>query len=214
MSNKLSSTPQWKWLMQQQKGMSAPRRNETHYTGEVVEVPKEQFLFVDGHLSDNGHYPPEMRGKTFKVIGVGEAPNQALLLALNKERVLRKKEQNTENVDPGPEETIDSGHWKSGHWKVAKLILKRDLERADVQWMRTGSARTYRQYKLLLNFIEEKSRQNWDGDDDFATKYLTKYRRAYSDFANKRNDWSVRCIAADFLTEVRGMLCLPTYNKL
>ena len=29
MSNKLSSTPQWKWLMQQQRGMDIPRRRET-----------------------------------------------------------------------------------------------------------------------------------------------------------------------------------------
>ena len=133
---------------------------------------------------------------------------------MSKEKKEKEKNQVVENIDPGPIETIDSQHWKSGHWKVAKLILKRDLERADTSWMTFGSSRAYRQYKLLQAFIEEKSQQLWDDDDDFSTKYLTKYRRAYSDFANKKLEWSVRRIASDFLTEVRGMLCLPRHNKL
>tara|TARA_R110000787_G_scaffold36240_2_gene92733 strand:- start:202 stop:855 length:654 start_codon:yes stop_codon:yes gene_type:complete len=217
MGKEITTTPQWKYLMQQQKGMALPPRQETYYTGEVVKVAKEQFTMVDGEIINNGqegNWQQDMRGKTYKVLALGEAPDRSLLVAMSKEKKEKEKNQVVENIDPGPIETIDSQHWKSGHWKVAKLILKRDLERADTSWMTFGSSRAYRQYKLLQAFIEEKSQQLWDDDDDFSTKYLTKYRRAYSDFANKKLEWSVRRIASDFLTEVRGMLCLPRHNKL
>ena len=214
MSNKLSSTPQWKWLMQQQRGMDIPPRKDTYYTGEVFTVPKDQFEDRDGQIVSTGNYPDEMRGKTWRVVGVGEPPNQSVLWAMQHQKEINKETQKYKNVDPGPKERINDSGWKSGHWKVAKLILRRDMDRADLEWMRTGSKRAYRQYKLLQTFIETKSQQNWDADDTFSTKYLHAYRKAYSDSSNFRNDWAVRSTAFDFLTKVREELGLPTYNKL
>lgn len=214
MSNKLSSTPQWKWLMQQQRGMDIPRRKETYFTGETFTVPKEQFEDKDGQIVSTGNYPDEMRGKTWKVVGVGEPPNQSLLWALLQQKEIQKRTENNKNVDPGPKERIDDSGWKSGHWKVAKIILRRDMDRADIDWMRTGSKRAYRQYKLLQTFIETKSQQNFDADDSFSTKYLHAYRKAFSDSSNTRNTWDVRSPAFDFITDVREKLGIPTYNKL
>ena len=214
MSNKLSSTPQWKWLMQQQRGMDIPPRKDTYYTGEVFTDPKDQYEERDGRLVSTGNYPEEMRGKTWRVVGVGEPPNQSLLWALQHQKTMQKELNVDKNKDPGPIERINDSGWKSGHWKVAKLILRRDMDRADTDWIRTGSKRAYRQYKLIQTFIETKSQQNWDADDSFSTKYLHAYRKAYSDFTNTRNDWEVRSTASDFLTKVREELGLPTYNKL
>ena len=214
MSNKLSSTPQWKWLMQQQRGMDIPRRRETYYTGESFTVPKEQFEDRDGQMVSTGNYPDEMRGKSWKVVGVGEPPNPPLLMAMSHQKMLHQKLNNERNVDPGPKERIDDSGWKSGHWKVAKIMLRRDMDRADIDWMRTGSKRAYRQYKLLQTFIETKSQQNFDADDSFSTKYLHAYRKAYSDSSNTRNTWDVRGPAFDFITDVREKLGIPTYNKL
>ena len=92
--------------------------------------------------------------------------------------------------------------------------MRRDLDRADNHWMRTGSKSAYRQYKLIEQFLEEKSQQNWDPDDDFATKYLTEYRRAFSDSMNTTVDWTRRREAMATIELVRSELKLPHYNKL
>ena len=212
MSNKLTGTPQWKWMMMKQKGMTESAPREMYYTGEEFTVPKDKFVEVDGEFRATPDFPQEMRGKKFRVIGIGDPPNKTLLYALTQRKL---EEQNKpRNLDPGPKEKIDCSHWKAGHWKVAKLILRRDMDRADNHWMRFGTKSAYRQYKLIEQFLEEKSQQNWDPDDDFSTKYLVKYRRAFSDSMNTRLDWDVRRDALNTLDEVRDKLKIPTYNKL
>ena len=212
MSNKLTGTPQWKWMMMKQKGMTESAPREMYYTGEEFTLTKDKFVEVNGELTSTPDFPQEMRGKKFRVIGIGDPPNKTLLYALTQRKL---EEQNKpRNIDPGPKEKIDSSHWKAGHWIVAKLMLRRDMDRADNHWMRFGTKSAYRQYKLIEQFLEEKSQQNWDPDDDFSTKYLVKYRRAFSDSMNTRLDWDVRRDALNTLEEVRDKLKIPTYNKL
>ena len=214
MSNKLASTPQWKWLMQQQRGIKPSKLKELYYTGEVVEIPKDEFKEVDGQMVSTGNFPSSMRGKKYRVIGIGNPPGFIQVSTILSNKQNRLKAQELRNIDPGPKEKIDSSHWKSGHWKVAKLVLRRDLERADNHWMRFGTKSAYRQYKIIEQFLEEKSQQNWDPDDDFSTKYLVKYRKAFSDSMNTRLDWNIRKDALNTLEEVRDRLKIPTYNKL
>ena len=202
MSNKLASTPQWKWMMQKQRGIDVPKIRELYYTGEVFTVPENEI---------RSHYPKEMRGNTYRVIGIGNPPSLQIIAAMQQRKMENKPKP---QIDPGPQEKIDSSHWKSGHWKVAKIILRKDMDRADKEWITFGSKRAYRQYKLIEQFIEEKSQQNWDPDDDFATKYLIEYRKAFSDHLNTRVDWERRRTAINTINEVRDLLRLPTYNKL
>ena len=211
MSNKLGSTPQWKWLMQKQRGIVAPKVRELYYTGEVINVPADEYLEVNGEMVKQGDFPQVMRGKTYRVIGIGNPQSLGLVAAMQKQKELRKPRT---KIDPGPKAKIESSHWKSGHWKVAKVILRRDLDRADKEWMTFGSKQAYRQYKLIEQFLEEKSQTNWDPDDDFATKYLIEFRRAFSDSMNKNVDWSRRREAMATIELIRSELKLPHYNKL
>jgi len=209
--NRMSSTPQWKYLMQRQVGIDVGAPKEVYYTGEVVDVPKEQFVEIDGEMRNTGNYPDEMRGKRYRVMGIGNVDRSAISML----STIRNQEKPApKNTDPGPQQTIRSSHWKSGHWKVAKLILKKDMDRADKEWMTFGSKRAYRQYKLIEQFLEEKSQQNWEPDDDFATKYLIEFRRAFSDSMNIRVDWERRREALATIQLIRDELKLPTYNKL
>ena len=211
MSNKLASTPQWKWLMQKQRGIEGKRGRELYYTGEVFHVPENEFIEKDGHMVKQGDYPKEMRGNTYRVIGIGNPSSLGLVAAMQKQKELYKPRP---KLDPGPKAKIESSHWKSGHWKVAKVILRRDLDRADKEWMTFGSKQAYRQYKLIEQFLEEKSQTNWDPDDDFATKYLIEYKKAFSDSMNKNLDRTRRREALALIDLVRSELKLPQYNKL
>lgn len=208
--SKLSSTPQWKYILQKQRGIETQKNPDFYYTGEVLDIPDKEFEEKDGDIRWLGNYPKELRGKKFRVMGIG-SPDRSTLAWLATQK---KKETFYVNEDTGPKEKIQSDHWKSGHWKVAKIILRRDLDRADNHWMRTGSKSAYRQYKLIEQFLEEKSQQNWDPDDDFATKYLTEYRRAFSDSMNTTVDWTRRREAIATIELVRSELKLPQYNKL
>ena len=76
------------------------------------------------------------------------------------------------------------------------------------------SKQSYRQYKLIEQVLEEKSLTNWDPDDDFATKYLIEFRKAFSDSMNKNVDWSRRREAMATIELIRSELKLPHYNKL
>ena len=211
MSNKLGSTPQWKWMMQKQRGIDVPKTKELYYTGEILKVPAQEFIEKDGQMVKTGDFPEVMRGKTYRVIGIGNPSSLGLVAAMQKQKELHKPRT---KIDPGPKEKIESSHWKSGHWKVAKVILRRDLDRADKEWMTFGSKQAYRQYKLIEQFLEEKSQTNWDPDDDFATKYLIEFRRAFSDSMNKNVDWSRRREAMATIELIRSELKLPHYNKL
>ncbi len=214
MSNKLASTPQWKWLMQKQRGIEGKRGRELYYTGEVFHVPENEFIEKDGHMVKQGDYPKEMRGNTYRVIGIGNPPSFPLIAAMYKAKQEKKKAEKYRGIDPGPKAKIESSHWKAGHWKVAKVILRRDMDRADNHWMRFGTKSAYRQYKLIEQFLEEKSQQNWDPDDSFATKYLIEYRKAFSDSMNRNLDWTRRREAMATIDLVRSELKIPQYNKL
>ena len=214
MSNKLASTPQWKWLMQKQRGIESPKSRELYYTGERFSVAKNEFEERDGMMVRTGSFPNEMRGKHYRVIGIGNPPSFQLIAAVHKIKEEKKKEMANRGVDPGPKATIQSDHWKAGHWKVAKVILRKDMDRADNHWMRFGTKSAYRQYKLIRDFLEEKSQQNWDPDDSFATKYLIEYRKAFSDSMNRNLDWTRRREALATIDLVRSELKLPQYNKL
>ena len=211
MSNKLGSTPQWKWLMQKQRGIVTPKVRELYYTGEVINVPPDEYSEVNGEMVKQGDFPQVMRGKTYRVIGIGNPQSLGLVAAMQKQKELYKPKP---KKDPGPQATIKSDHWKAGHWKVAKVILRRDLDRADKEWMTFGSNQAYRQYKLIEQFLEEKAQTNWDPDDDFATKYLIEFRKAFSDSMNKNVDWSRRREAMATIELIRSELKLPHYNKL
>ena len=215
MSNKLASTPQWKWLMQKQRGIEGTRGRELYYTGEVFHVAKDEFEEKDGMVISNGrNFPQEMRGNTYRVIGIGNPPSFSLIAAVYKAKQEKKLAEKNKFIDPGPKAKIESSHWKAGHWKVAKVILKRDMDRADNHWMRFGTKSAYRQYKLIEQFLEEKSQQNWDPDDSFATKYLIEYKKAFSDSMNTNLDRNRRREAMATIELVRSELKLPQYNKL
>ena len=38
-----NQSPQWKWYIQQERGMKVPKLRELYYTGEVLDLPKDRF---------------------------------------------------------------------------------------------------------------------------------------------------------------------------
>tara|TARA_B100000287_G_scaffold221983_1_gene209405 strand:+ start:4142 stop:4774 length:633 start_codon:yes stop_codon:yes gene_type:complete len=206
-----NQSPQWKWYIQQERGMKVPKLRELYYTGEVLDLPKDRFQGEGDDFRKVTNAPDEMLGKKWRVIGIGGVnPDYAQLLYQQKETNKKK----TKQVDPGPKATIDITKWKSGEWKVAKVLLNKDKQRADKEWMTFGSNKAYRQYKYLEEIISKGNSRDWTQDDDFSSMYLIKVRRAIGNIMNKRVESQVRNEARVLIQQVRDLLNIPPLNDL
>ena len=150
------------------------RKAPMYYTGEQFSVPKE-----------SPNHPKDMWGKSYYVVGVGDSPvpkQVRFRLAWEKERRKRQAEQEVPVETQKEYPVIDLKDWTtSGHLKVAKFILNKDGEYLKKM---VSTFANKKDIERLYRHQEQSARvqdvKGVDQDDDFASYWLPKLRKAFT----------------------------------
>ena len=198
------NTPQYRAFVQKERGQKIPEKSPMYYTGEAFAVPDQ-----------SPNHPQDMWGNSYYVIGVGDSPVPRQVryrLAWEKERRKRQAEQEVAPPTHVTYPEIDLKDWTtSGHLKVAKFILNKDQEY--LKKMVTTFAnkkdidRLYRHQEQSARLQDVKG---VDQDDDFASYWLPKLRKAYYIMRSPKSDGKTEAVS--IIQSARDSLSIPNPN--
>ena len=198
------NTPQYRAFVQKERGQKIPEKSPMYYTGEAFTVPDQ-----------SPNHPQDMWGNSYYVIGVGDSPVPRQVryrLAWEKERRKRQAEQEVAPPTHVTYPEIDLKDWTtSGHLKVAKFILNKDQEY--LKKMVTTFAnkkdidRLYRHQEQSARLQDVKG---VDQDDDFASYWLPKLRKAYYIMRSPKSDGKTEAVS--IIQSARDSLSIPNPN--
>lgn len=198
------NTPQYRAFVQKERGQKIPEKSPMYYTGEAFTVPKQ-----------SPNHPQDMWGNSYYVIGVGDSPVPRQVryrLAWEKERRKRQAEQEVAPPTHVTYPEIDLKDWTtSGHLKVAKFILNKDQEYLKKMVTTFGNKKDIER----LNRHQEQSARlqdvkGVDQDDDFASYWLPKLRKAYYIMRSPKSDGKTEAVS--IITSARDSLSIPNPN--
>ena len=200
------NTPQYRAFVQKERGQKIPEKSPMYYTGEAFTVPDQ-----------SPNHPQDMWGNSYYVIGVGDSPVPRQVryrLAWEKERRKRQAEQEVAPPTHVTYPEIDLKDWTtSGHLKVAKFILNKDQEY--LKKMVTTFAnkkdidRLYRHQEQSARLQDVKG---VDQDDDFASYWLPKLRKAYYIMRSPKSDGKTEAVS--IIQSARDSLSIPNPNLI
>ena len=200
------NTPQYRAFVQKERGQKIPEKSPMYYTGEAFSVPNE-----------SPNHPKDMWGKSYYVVGVGDSPvprQVRFRLAWEKERRKRKAEQEVPVETQKEYPVIDLKDWTtSGHLKVAKFILNKDGEYLKKM---VSTFANKKDIERLYRHQEQSARvqdvKGVDQDDDFASYWLPKLRKAYYIMRSPKSDGKTEAVA--IISSARESLSIPNPNLI
>ena len=198
------NTPQYRAFVQKERGQKIPEKSPMYYTGEAFTVPDK-----------SKNHPQDMWGHTYYVIGVGDSPVPRQVryrLAWEKERRKRQAEQEVAPPTHVTYPEIDLKDWTtSGHLKVAKFILNKDQEYLKKMVPTFANKkdidRLYRHQEQSARLQDVKG---VDQDDDFASYWLPKLRKAYYIMRSPKSDGKTEAVS--IIQSARDSLSIPNPN--
>ena len=200
------NTPQYKAFVQKERGQKLPEDNPMYYTGEAFKVPKE-----------SKSHPKDMWGKAYYVVGVGSSPipkQVRFRLAAEKKRRKLMESQRPPQVEENVGAEIDFSDWTtSGHLKVAKFILNKDEDYLSrivstfANWKDKNKLERLRVQIARVSDVKPK-----DGDDDFASYWLPKLRKAYYILRSPKSEGKPE--AGSIIDACRQSLKIPNPNLI
>ena len=198
------NTPQYRAFVQKERGQKIPEKSPMYYTGEAFTVPKQSPT-----------HPQDMWGHTYYVIGVGDSPVPRQVryrLAWEKERRKRQAEQEVAPPTHVTYPEIDLKDWTtSGHLKVAKFILNKDQEYLKKM---VSTFANKKDIDRLYRHQEQSARlqdvKGVDQDDDFASYWLPKLRKAYYIMRSPKSDGKTEAVS--IIQSARDSLSIPNPN--
>jgi len=204
------NTPQWKAFIQRERGQKFADDCPMYYTGEILQVPKEGL--------ESKHYPEDMKGNNYYVLGVGSSPiPKQVRFQLAREKERRRKLVESQ-VKPEPEQkeypVLDYSDWTTtGHLKVAKFILKKDneyLKRIHNTFAQKKDRDKYDRHTEQVERLQDV--KNLDGDDDFASYWLPKLRKSFYIMRSSKSDGKFE--ASQIISSARDSLRIPNPNLI
>ena len=200
------NTPQYRAFVQKERGQKIPEKSPMYYTGEAFTVPDK-----------SKNHPQDMWGHTYYVIGVGDSPVPPQVryrLAWEKQRRKRQAEQEVEAPTHVTYPEIDLKDWTtSGHLKVAKFILNKDQEYLKKM---VSTFANKKDIDRLYRHQEQSTRlqdvKGVDQDDDFASYWLPKLRKAYYIMRSPKSDGKTEAVS--IIQSARDSLSIPNPNLI